>query len=281
MIKKTLALMMLICCGLFSELHACDNSAMSIANQVDNGDGTVTYTLNLTTELGGFDNTYYGFTLTFISSDVTPVVTGFPATITNGDLSSGSISGTLFGLTGGDINSIAGDSDWNPYLGLTSTVSYEDGSLFGAASNDFNMQLEITISGCAESIAFNSSVNSGSNACIVTASAGQNCAACSITNIIAAAQSLCDPSTNTYTQVISVSYANAPTSGTLDVNGQSFAITSSPQSVNLVGLVADGNPVNVSAEFSDDGACALSSNGLFFAPAACGTPCTPDNGTWD
>ncbi|WP_170228034.1 hypothetical protein, partial [Vicingus serpentipes] len=58
------------------------------------------------------------------------------------------------------------------------------------------------------------------------------------------------------------------------VNGQSFAITGSPQTVILTGLTADGNSVNVTADFSADGACTVTSNGLFTAPAPCPPACT-------
>ena len=111
--------------------------------------------------------------------------------------------------------------------------------------------------------------------------APNDCTPCSISNISASTQSPCNPGTNTYDQLITVTYAGAPGTGTLDVNGQSFAITSSPQTVNLVGLAADGNPVNVTASFSSNPSCTLTNNSLFTAPSSCSTPCTPDNGTWD
>ena len=102
-----------------------------------------------------------------------------------------------------------------------------------------------------------------------------NCSpVCNITSITAGAQTACVPATNTYTQEVVVTYANAPATGTLDVNGQSFAITSSPQTVNLMGLVADGNIVNVTASFSADAACTLTENALFTATADC-TPTAP------
>ena len=108
------------------------------------------------------------------------------------------------------------------------------------------------------------------------------CAACSITGLAAGAQSACVPASNTYTQDVTVTYSNPPGSGTLNVNGQTFSISGSPQTVTLTGLTANGNPVNVTAIFSADPACTMTTNGLFTAPASCsGAPCTPDNGTWD
>lgn len=107
-----------------------------------------------------------------------------------------------------------------------------------------------------------------------------NCA-CAITALAAGSQTACVPATNTYTQQITVTYSGAPATGTLNVNGQSFAITSSPQTITLTGLTADGNAVNTTASFSANPACTLTTNALFTAPAACGVACTPDNGTWD
>lgn len=108
-----------------------------------------------------------------------------------------------------------------------------------------------------------------------------DCTPCSISDITATTQTLCDPGTNTYEQVVTITYTAAPGTGTIVVNGQSFPITSSPQSVNLVGLTADGNSVDVTAVFSDDPSCTFTSNGAFTAPPSCSVPCTPDNGSWD
>lgn len=111
---------------------------------------------------------------------------------------------------------------------------------------------------------------------------------CSISGITYGAQTDCFPSTNTYAQNVTVTYSDAPSTGTLDINGQSFAITSSPQTETLVNLVSDGNPVNVLASFSADAACTFSQNDAFLARENCqcsitdavvGTQTACDNGT--
>lgn len=108
------------------------------------------------------------------------------------------------------------------------------------------------------------------------------CASCSLDGITAGAQTACDPATNTYTQDVTINYTNPPASGTLDVNGQSFPILASPQTVTLTGLAADANAVDVLANFSANASCTLTEVALFTAPASCSaSPCTPDNGTWD
>jgi hypothetical protein len=93
---------------------------------------------------------------------------------------------------------------------------------------------------------------------------------CDISAITAGTQTACNPADNTYTQEVTVTFVDAPASGTLDVNGQSFAIGTSPQTVTLTGLASSGASVDVTAIFSDDVTCDLSSTGLFTAPAFCG-----------
>jgi hypothetical protein len=269
-----------------SNSFACNGSSISIVSQVTNIDGSVTYTLNLTTELGGFDATFYGSALSFNSAFNTPTVViggAFPTTttITNGSLTSGSLSGTLQGLSGGNINSVVNDSDWAPLMNSTNVLSFESSELFGAASNDISMQIQVTVMGCVEDIDFYSSVNSGLASCVYNVSTGVSCAPCSITAMTAGTQTPCLSANNTYTQEVTITYSTPPASGTLDVNGQSFPISSSPQTVTLVGLVSDGNTVDVTANFSANTGCTLTNNNLFTAPTACNAGCNPDNGTWD
>ncbi len=94
---------------------------------------------------------------------------------------------------------------------------------------------------------------------------------CGITNLTAGTQTAC--SGNRYDQDVVVTYGNAPTSGTLQVNGQSFTITSSPQTVTLTNLIADASNVNVTAQFSDSSSCSRTENNLFAAPVACQSAC--------
>lgn len=96
---------------------------------------------------------------------------------------------------------------------------------------------------------------------------------CSINSLVAGAQSACVPASNTYTQVVTVNYSNPPAGGNLIVNGQSFPVTSSPQAVILTGLTANGNAVNVTASFSAEPGCTLTTNSLFTAPASCAPVC--------
>ncbi len=102
------------------------------------------------------------------------------------------------------------------------------------------------------------------------------CSPCAISNLSAGTQSSCNPGSNTYSQEIIVTYGSAPGTGTLDVNGESFAITGSPQTVLLPNLTSDGLTVDVSASFSSEPACNLTVNSLFVAPASCSASCFGD-----
>lgn len=111
--------------------------------------------------------------------------------------------------------------------------------------------------------------------------APQDCTPCSIDNVTISTQTSCDPTTDTYDQVITITYTSPPSVGSIDVNGQIFPITSSPQSINLVGLSADGNPVDLTIGFTNDPACNSFITNAFTAPPSCSTPCNPNNGTWN
>ena len=103
----------------------------------------------------------------------------------------------------------------------------------------------------------------------------------------------CDPETGLYGIAATIEYSNAPVEGTLDVNGESFDITGSPQVVNLTQASGD---VVIEASFSAAEECfAISEtgivlepcledcNGVFGGDALPGTPCmneTGETGTW-
>ncbi|WP_375562240.1 M43 family zinc metalloprotease [Bernardetia sp. OM2101] len=90
---------------------------------------------------------------------------------------------------------------------------------------------------------------------------------CGVTAISYVSQTACVDTNNKYTANVTVTYTNP--SGNLVVNGQTFTTTTSPQTVTLTNLESDGNAVDVTASFSGNAACTLTSNALFTAPAAC------------
>lgn len=101
---------------------------------------------------------------------------------------------------------------------------------------------------------------------------GCNGAECSIT-LLEVLNATCGD-TESYGLQYRVTYSNAPATGTLNVtlNGELFtyAITSSPQTVNAFGLPATGTGVDVVVNFSDDPSCELAIDDWFTAPD-CGT----------
>jgi len=93
--------------------------------------------------------------------------------------------------------------------------------------------------------------------------------ACSITSITLGDQSPCVAATNFFNQTLTIEYDMAPETGNLIVNGQSFPITGSPQTITLENLDSDGLPVTVEASFSDFPTCRLVLTNLFNAPENC------------
>ncbi|WP_179019675.1 PQQ-dependent sugar dehydrogenase [Winogradskyella forsetii] len=91
-----------------------------------------------------------------------------------------------------------------------------------------------------------------------------------IDTIVAGTQTACNNIDNTYSQELTVTYTNPPETGSLVVNGQSFPITTSPQTITLTGLDSDGLDVEVEAEFTDGYKTYFkSTEPLFVAPSDC------------
>ena len=93
-----------------------------------------------------------------------------------------------------------------------------------------------------------------------------------ITNVINGNQSICDQATNTYSQELIISVSSIPLSGFLTINGQNFTIITSPQTISMNNLNADGLPVNLTANFSGSNPCPFSLSNAFTAPADCSIP---------
>ena len=109
-----------------------------------------------------------------------------------------------------------------------------------------------------------------SNPALFTAPA--ECIPCSIDNVFTSSTAVCNPGTNTYDQDITIAFTQPPSTGTLDINGDSYPIGSSPQTISFTDLAADGNGVNVTVTFSDDIGCTATYTPLYTAPVSC-DPC--------
>ncbi|BDD05010.1 hypothetical protein AUTU_24930 [Aureibacter tunicatorum] len=95
------------------------------------------------------------------------------------------------------------------------------------------------------------------------------CAPCMINDIKLVEQGSCDPETNTFEAMVEVSFENAPSHGSLFVNGQEFEIEESPQLVQLNGLEANGQPLDIDAMFTASPNCVYEASELIQAPAEC------------
>jgi hypothetical protein len=93
---------------------------------------------------------------------------------------------------------------------------------------------------------------------------------CNITSAVPGAQTCQTGGTNpTYDQDVAITYEGIST-GSLVVNGQTFAVTGSPQTVTLTGLAADGQPVDLAVAFPD-----AATTCEFFQAAAFTAPTVP------
>ena len=167
---KYLYLTVILVCFIPFHSICCNLSSITLNSQTFNPDGSITYNLDFNIELGTLDLTFYGFTLSFLSSSNTPqVILGgtynTTSSLSNANINNGFITGTLQGLTGNNINSVVQDGDWVPYQNMNNVLSFESNELFGAASNDISATIDVTVTGCVEQIMFDASVNSGSSQC--------------------------------------------------------------------------------------------------------------------
>lgn len=96
---------------------------------------------------------------------------------------------------------------------------------------------------------------------------------CEISDITLGNQSICDPSTNSFSQEIVITYENPPSQGNISVSGsqfmQSFPIGSSPQIITIQGLESNGEPYSITVNFSNQPSCSLTETDLFIAPENC------------
>ena len=167
---KYLYIIVILVCFIPFHSICCNLSSITLNSQTFNPDGSITYNLDFNIELGTLDLTFYGFTLSFLSSSNTPqVILGgtynTTSSLSNANINNGFITGTLQGLTGNNINSVVQDGDWVPYQNMSNVLSFESNELFGAASNDISATIDVTVTGCVEQIMFDASVNSGSSQC--------------------------------------------------------------------------------------------------------------------
>ena len=164
----------------------------------------------------------------------------------------------------------------------TGTLTVSMGAITQVFNAPFTSPQAYTLSGLTADGASHTvtAVFSADGACTNTSTytAPASCAVapvCAIT--LTSAAGACTPATNKYDVTGSLTFSDAPTTGTLTVSigavTQVFnAPFTSPQAYTLSGLTADGASHTVTAVFSADGACTNTST--YTAPASCAVACT-------
>lgn len=271
--KKLILLLPVFCLLLFHSGKACDEAHVTIASIIDNMDGTYTVTYDMCVEFYGLEGSPYGWAFNYNNPNTIVVQSFSPATVTD-------LDGDVFTGTIRDGNCDAqGDNVYGACDAVNNVLQYYFPG-FLPTNNGVDtlcFSVTMTIVGYPTSVDVVTNVGATSFGSCTKTLLFPTPPVCGITSLAAGTQTACNPGNGTYTQEVVVTYANPPASGTLDVNGQSFAIGTSPQTVVLTGLTADGNPVNVSAAFSAEPSCNDAQTSLFTAPASCG--CGANAGT--
>ena len=92
---------------------------------------------------------------------------------------------------------------------------------------------------------------------------------CAITDIQAGNQTPCDSLTNTFTQEVIIFYEDEPATGMLFVNGLTYPITGSPQTITIIGQEANGMFEGVAAYFTADSQCNFFKDSVYQEPQNC------------
>lgn len=190
-----------------------------------------------------------------------------------------SLSSSCSGLTG-DCNG-PGDNPLSNNYGCSGNIvdcSYSASAsevcgIPGAVAGQWYMLMLTNYADVPSDITFSQS-NSGAGA------GSTNCnILCNMTALTALTGG-CDPATNTYPLLGTISYTDAPTTGTLTVTNSCSGATqvfnapfaSGSTNYTLSGLPANGAACSVTAVFSGDPTCTFTTN--FTAPPACSVTCS-------
>jgi hypothetical protein len=95
---------------------------------------------------------------------------------------------------------------------------------------------------------------------------------CVIYDLSEGNQTACDDQTGFYDQELIIEYLNEPATGSIDVNGELFPITGSPQTITLTDQFANSEFVAVTIFFTDDTTCDFFRNPGYIEPATCYCP---------
>ena len=184
--KKILSIFWVLIISLWAQQgFACHNSTINSVSFVDNGNGTKTYTINVSIDVGTTDGYSYGFALLFSNScGTTPAITSLATAF----LSRSGYSNLIgrYGSTIGNTFPGGAPNDYflMRYANRTDVLTYEaiDNS-FGFGSTDYNNRIiVVTVSDTVQTVTldadFRSLGDSTTNAqCLKTSPVAQTCAA--------------------------------------------------------------------------------------------------------
>lgn len=92
---------------------------------------------------------------------------------------------------------------------------------------------------------------------------------CGFESVTSLAQSPCQPETNAFSETLLIEWQGAPNNGLLLLNGESYFMGSSPRTIVVSGLEADGTSRNVTLSFSALPSCTATFANVFVAPSSC------------
>ena len=235
-----------------NHIFGCHNSTINSVSSVLNGDGTRTFTINVSIDVGSSDGYSYGFALLFSNT------TASAPSITN--ISSGNITKSgynpLSPYYGGTIGSGGSSPYFNSrYSGRTDVLTYEsnDGT-WGFGSTDYNNNtVVVTLSGCVETITLDADVRSMTTsasavgACVKTYATGLTCCT-PPTAALSGTQTICQgASANlninlTGTGPWSVDYSDGSSTTTISsIASSPYTLSVSPSSTTTYTLVSVSN----------------------------------------
>lgn len=251
MAKYTYILFLVIFALIQKSSYACDESSASLISTTDNGDGTYTVVIEICPEFLGLEGSPDSWSIDF--NDPLNIISANPSTMTTG--------------TGDNYNlSISG-----------SVATWNVAGLFPShTGTTFCNTVTLVVDGQPTTFV-EVNVHDGypSSDCLHTLTFPAICSISSVT----ATPSSCDPATNTYSVDVTITYANEPGSGTLNINGQPYTITGSPQTETITGLTADGSSQGVTTVFSADPSCTFTDANAYTAPTNCTPGCNANAGT--
>lgn len=137
--------------------------------------------------------------------------------------------------------------------------------------------VDLSTDGEAVDLLVSSKQDEACSASLINAFVAPEPCLCKLRFVYVGYQSKCDPVTDTYKQVLGITYRNEPDSGTLVIEtstGQRFEFPigytdGESQVVNLEGLPADGELVSLIVYFSEATDCKLELEGHWQAPEPC------------